>query len=53
MNQDKYAFSQLSTFLHRTQFNNYVRKYNDIPICETFHLLEPVTCNGIPSPEQS
>lgn len=28
MNQDKYVFSQLSTFLNRTQFNNYVRKYD-------------------------
>ena len=28
MNQDKYFFSQLSTFLNRTQFNNYVRKYD-------------------------
>ena len=29
MNQDKYVFSQLTTFLNRTQFNNYVRKYDD------------------------
>ena len=28
MNQDQYVFSQLSTFLNRTQFNNYVRKYD-------------------------
>ena len=27
MNKDKYVFSQLSTFLNKTQFNNYVRKY--------------------------
>ena len=26
MNQDKYVFSQLSTFLNKTQFNNYVCK---------------------------
>ena len=28
MNQDRYVFSQLSIFLNRTQFNNYVRKYD-------------------------
>ena len=29
MNQDKYIFAQLTSFLNRTQFNNYVRKYDD------------------------
>ena len=28
MFQDKYVFAQLSAFLNRTQFNNYVRKYD-------------------------
>ena len=28
MNQDRYVFSQISIFLNRTQFNNYVRKYD-------------------------
>ena len=28
MNQDKYVFAQLTAFMNRTQFNNYVRKYN-------------------------
>ena len=28
MNQDKYVFAQLISFLNRTQFNNYVRKYD-------------------------
>ncbi len=28
MFQDKYVFSQLTAFLNRTQFNNYVRKYD-------------------------
>ena len=28
MFQDKYVFSQLAAFLNRTQFNNYVRKYD-------------------------
>jgi len=28
MFQDKYVFTQLTAFLNRTQFNNYVRKYN-------------------------
>lgn len=28
MFQDKYVFSQLIAFLNRTQFNNYVRKYD-------------------------
>ncbi|MBP8936573.1 MAG: DUF4372 domain-containing protein [Prevotella sp.] len=27
MSQDKYVFAQLTAFLNRTQFNNYVRKY--------------------------
>ena len=29
MLQDKYVFAQLTAFLNRTQFNNYVRKYDD------------------------
>ena len=28
MNQDKYLFAQLTAFLNRTQFNNFVRKYD-------------------------
>lgn len=28
MFQDKYVFSQLTAFLNKTQFNNYVRKYD-------------------------
>ena len=28
MNQDKYVFAQLTAFMSRTQFNNYVRKYD-------------------------
>ena len=28
MFQDKYVFTQLTAFLNRTQFNNYVRKYD-------------------------
>ena len=28
MNQDKYVFAQLTDFMNRTQFNNYVRKYD-------------------------
>ena len=28
MNQNKYVFAQLTAFLNRTQFNNYVRKYD-------------------------
>ncbi len=41
MNQDKYVFSQLSTFLNRTQFNNYVRKYNGMP--NTYlHMMLPI-----------
>ena len=28
MFQDKYVFYQLTAFLNRTQFNNYVRKYD-------------------------
>ena len=29
MFQDKYVIAQLTAFLNRTQFNNYVRKYDD------------------------
>ena len=28
MNQNKYVFAQLTTIMNRTQFNNYVRKYD-------------------------
>ena len=28
MNQEKYIFAQLTTFLNRTQLNNFVRKYD-------------------------
>ena len=28
MSQDKYVFAQLTAFLNRTQFNNFVRKYD-------------------------
>ena len=28
MNQHKYVFAQLIAFLHRIQFNNFVRKYD-------------------------
>ncbi len=28
MNQDKYVFAQLTAFLNRTQFNNFVRQYD-------------------------
>ena len=28
MNQDKYVFAQLTACLNRTQFNNFVRKYD-------------------------
>ena len=28
MNQDKYVFAQLTAFLDRTQFNNFVCKYD-------------------------
>ena len=28
MFQDKYVFAQLTAFLNRTRFNNYVRKYD-------------------------
>ncbi len=28
MNQNKYVFAQITAFLNRTQFNNYVRKYD-------------------------
>lgn len=28
MNQDKYVFAQLTAFMNRTQFNNFVRKYD-------------------------
>ena len=28
MNQDKYVFAQLTAFLNRIQFNNFVRKYD-------------------------
>ena len=36
MFQDKYVFSQLAAFLNRTQFNNYVRKYDGNRYVEHF-----------------
>ena len=41
MFQDKYVFAQLTAFLNRTQFNNYVRKYDGN------HLLESIACNDV------
>ena len=29
MNQDKYVFAQLTDFMNRTQFNKFVRKYDE------------------------
>ena len=29
MNQDKYVFTQLTDFMNRTQFNKFVRKYDE------------------------
>ena len=42
--QDKYVFAQLTAFLNRTQFNNYVRKYDGnqmakLVIVEKFYQL--------------
>lgn len=34
MFQDKYFFAQLTAFLNRTQFNNYVRKYDGNRYCK-------------------
>ena len=53
MFQDKYVFAQLTAFLNRTQFNNYVRKYDGNRYVEALHLLEPTSCNDVRSTEQS
>ena len=49
MFQDKYVFAQLTAFLNKTQFNNYVRKYDGtqrhIFICQY-----PAYCIFGPSP---
>ena len=29
MNQDKYVFTQLTDFMNRTQFNKFVREYDE------------------------
>ena len=42
MFQDKYVLSLLTAFQNRTQFNNYVRKY-DGNLREAIHLLQSVT----------
>ena len=47
MFQDKYVFSQLTAFLNRTQFNNYVRKYDGNRYLKTFHLLESDARNDV------
>jgi hypothetical protein len=44
MNQDKYVFAQLTSFMNRTLFNNHVRKYNGNNYVKHFiywnHLLD-------------
>lgn len=40
MFKDKYVFAQLTTFLNRTQFNNYVHKYNGI------RYMKHITCRN-------
>ena len=40
MFQDKYVFSQLTAFLNRTQFNNYVRKYDGNRYVKHFSALD-------------
>ena len=49
MFQDKYVFAQLTAFLNRTQFNNYVRKYDGNRYVK--HLLESVACYDVWSTE--
>ena len=44
MFQDKYVFSQLTAFLNRTQFNNYVRKYDGNRYVKLFDLLNTYSC---------
>lgn len=43
MNQDKYVFAQLTAFLNRTQFNNFVRRHDGYRYVKQFtcwnHLL--------------
>ncbi len=46
MFQDKYVFSQLTVFQNKTQFNNYVRKYDGNRYV-TFHLLESDARNDV------
>ncbi|MDO5130376.1 MAG: DUF4372 domain-containing protein, partial [Prevotellaceae bacterium] len=38
MNQDKYVFTQLTDFMNRTQFNKFVRKYDEN------HYVKHFTC---------
>ena len=45
--QDKYLFSQLIAFLNKTQFKNYVRKYNVNRYIKTCHLLESDARNNV------
>ena len=42
MFQDKYVFAQLTAFLNRTQFNNYVRKYDGNRYVKYFTCWESV-----------
>ena len=44
MFQDKYVFAQLTAFLNRTQFNNYVRKYDGDRYVKHFTCWNQLLC---------
>ncbi len=44
MFQDKYVFAQLTAFLNRTQFNNYVRKYDGNRYVKYFTCWNQLLC---------
>ena len=47
MSQDKYVFAQLTAFLNRTQFNNYVRKYDGNRYVKHFTCWNQLLAYGI------
>ena len=50
MNQDKYVFAQLTAFLNRTQFNNFVRKYDgNRYVTFSIRLISTMSKNSIAS----
>ena len=52
MNQGKYVFAQVGSFLPQRAFDTMVSRYNDDYRVQTFYMLEPVAVHDVWSIEQ-